>query len=318
MKRLAILFPGQGSQEVGMGARLAEAFAPAAQRFEQANDLLGYSLSKICFEDPQQQLNQTEYAQPALYTTCLACWDVLTRELGNLSATWFAGHSLGEFTALHAANSYSFEAGLQLVHQRANLMAQAGQKAPGGMAVIIGSQTTIIQQTCLQIQQEHGYVLVLANDNAPGQAVVSGDVAALEKLKELKSQLGYKLFRQLPISVACHSPRMSIVQAQFDQAIDDTPLQGALPPLIANTTASPIETPEQIRAELKKQLCGPVRWQESILALSALGIDHFLEIGPGEVLTGLVKRILPNANCAHFSQPEELPVLQEWLRGGTP
>ena len=317
MKKTAILFPGQGSQEVGMGARMAASFSSAAQCFEQASDVLGYSVTELCFHDPNNLLNQTEYSQPALYTTCMAYWNTVSEQFGpRIFPFCFAGHSLGQFTALGSANSYSFDDGLLLVHKRASLMAEAGKQAPGGMAVVIGGDLLSLQQTCATLQQQHGYVLVIANDNAPGQVVLSGDLAALQAIKDLKSQLGYKLFRQLPISVACHSARMSIVQPDFDHSINATPFEPAAAPLMANTSATLIQAPDPIRSELKEQLCGPVRWQESILALSALGIEQFLEIGPGEVLTGLVKRILPSAECIHFSHPEDLDAVQQWLDGG--
>ena len=286
----AFLFPGQGSQFVGMGRDLYDRQPAARALFDEADARLGFPLSRLCFDGPEEALTDTAVQQPALYTTSLAAWAVLT-ERGQANAAYVAGHSLGEFSALAAAGALGFADGLALVRRRGELMKLAGQRQPGGMAAILGLDAAPVAEVCATAAAETGGTVGVANDNCPGQVVITGDETALTRAMSLLAEAGARKVVRLPISIAAHSPLMDSVADAFAAAVAAAPLAAARIPVVANVTARPITTPDEIRAELTAQLTAPVRWTDSVRQLGALGVDAYVEVGPGDVLLGLVKRI---------------------------
>lgn len=306
----AALFPGQGSQSLGMGADIACEYEIARDTFAQADEILGYSLSEICWHGPAAALDQTANTQPALYVTSLAIWRVLRDLLPAAQPAWMAGHSLGELSALTAAGALDFAAGLRLVRARGSLMQRAGESQPGAMAAVLGLEMAVVRDLCSAVAQETGGTVVLANDNCPGQAVVSGDVPAVEKLIDAARAAGARRALRLAVSVAAHSPLMSAAQADFHDAVQATEFNSPAIPIIGNVSAQPLNTTDQIRAELHQQLTQPVRWTESMTALLDAGAQTFVEIGAGKVLTGLMRRI--NRQKARFNI-DSLRALESFL-----
>ena len=286
----AFLFPGQGSQFVGMGRDLYEREPVARALYDEADARLGLALSRLCFEGPEEALTDTAVQQPALFTTSLAAWAVLAAR-GEADAAYVAGHSLGEFSALAAAGALTFADGLALVRRRGELMKLAGERAPGGMAAILGLDAAPVAEVCAAAAATTGRLVGVANDNCPGQVVITGDETALAEAMSQLAAAGARKVVRLPISIAAHSPLMAAVAGDFAAAVEATPLTAARVPVVANVTATPITAPDAIRAELKAQLTAPVQWTGSVRALSAAGVAAYIEVGPGDVLLGLVKRI---------------------------
>lgn len=289
--RTAFIFPGQGSQIVGMGKDIAQSHTIARQVFEQANAMLGFDFAAVCFDGPEDQLNDTINTQPALFVTSIAILRTLQAQLPAAVPASVAGHSLGELTALTAAGSLTFEDGLLLVRERGRLMKLAGEQNPGAMAALLGIDAAAAQGLCTRASQETGVTVVLANDNCPGQLVISGHEAALEYAMQLAVEAGARKAVRLAVSIAAHSPLMSTAAVQFQHALAGIHFSDPQIPIYANITAAPLTGAEAIRQELNEQLTQPVRWTESIRAMIAAGIQRFVEIGSGNVLTGLLKRI---------------------------
>ncbi len=288
----AFLFPGQGSQYVGMGAALAAQYQVARQTFEEADDLLDFALSRLCFEGPDDTLTSTINAQPALYVAGIAALRTLYEALGQpFQPAYVAGHSLGELTALTAAGALSFPDGVKLVRRRGELMKEAGERSPGGMAAILGLEIPALEEICAQACAETRGIVVIANDNCPGQIVIAGDESTLNRAMDLAQTAGAKRTVRLPVSIAAHSPLMAQAAAEFRQALDATPFHPPMIPIMGNTQAKPLTTVETIRDELGAQLTSRVRWTESIQALLNAGLSTFVELGSKDVLVGLVKRI---------------------------
>lgn len=285
---VGLLFPGQGAQHVGMGRELADAHPVAARTFEEADDVLGFSLSRLMWEGPAEALTSTENAQPALYAHSTAAFRAVRERLGPVAAA--AGHSLGELSAHCAGGTWSFADGLRAVRRRGELMARANDTAPGTMAAVLGMELKAVAELCDEAR-EAGMVVVPANLNAPGQVVVSGEVAAVERLADAAKERGARKVVALDVSAAFHSPLMGPVADEFGERLAATPMKPPAFPVVSNVTAEAVpEDAGSIRELLVRQLTSPVRWAECVARMLELGASRFVELGPGKVLTGLNRR----------------------------
>jgi len=315
-KRTAFIFPGQGSQAVGMGADLAQHYHVARQTFQEADEVLGFDLSTLCFEGPEQALNDTVNAQPALYVSGIAALRTLYEVIGDLfEPAMMAGHSLGEITALTAAGAMSFPAGLRLVQRRGELMREAGTRSPGGMAAVLGLDVETVRAACREAAAESAGIVVVANDNCPGQVVIAGDEGALAAAMAKMSVLGAKRVVRLAVSIPAHSPLMSVIADSFAEAIDGTPMHTPVIPVVGNVYANPLKDVGAIKADLRAQLTSPVRWTESIQHMSAHGITTYVELGSKDVLVGLVKRIDREAERFVVDTPAGIDEFMAVLQG---
>jgi [acyl-carrier-protein] S-malonyltransferase len=303
MEKFAFVFPGQGSQYIGMGKDLWERNGAAREFFERADRLLNYSLSEICFEGPEEKLRQTKNTQPAIFLHSLALSNLLKDERAFAAA----GHSLGEYTALVYAGAMSFEDGLQLVRLRGELMQKACDERPGIMAAIIGLDQRVIREIC-QVARKDGIVQA-ASYNSPGQVVISGSVSGVRKAMEVAKERGARMAKELVVSGAFHSPLMESAAEQLKDAIERTPIREARMPVYANVTGAPTRKPDDIRAALAQQLTSAVQWEESIRNMVADGVSKFIEVGPGKVLQGLIKRISSEAEVRGIGRIEDLAVI---------
>lgn len=299
----AFLFPGQGSQHVGMGQAVYVHDPHSRAVFDQADTQLGYSLSSLCFNGPEETLTDTVHQQPALLVTSIATWFAMQARGWELPA-FAAGHSLGEFSALVVAGALTFADGLALVRRRGELMKAAGEREPGAMAAVLGLDIPQLETICTEASATTGRSVQVANDNCPGQVVISGDSVALAEAMTLAQGTGAKKVVQLPITIAAHSALMASAAADFAHAVDNTPITTPAVPVIGNVSARPLLTPEEIRVELKAQLTSRVRWTETIQYLSAQGVTKVVEVGSGDVLRGLVKRIERGMERTGFSLDE--------------
>jgi len=284
----AYVFPGQGSQYVGMGKDLFEQHPPSRALMEQADRLLGFSLTGICFAGPDDELRQTKNTQPAIFLHSVA----LFMATGARPAM-AAGHSLGEYSALVAAGSLAFEDALRLVRLRGELMQKAGEEHPGTMAAVVGLAPDLIEEVCREASAAG--VVQPANFNSPGQVVISGAVAGVRRGMELAKARGAKMVKELVVSGAFHSPLMAGAREGLRAALAGTPIRDARIPVYANVTAAPVRDAETIRDLLCRQLTSPVRWEESVHNMVRDGATAFTEVGPGKVLQGLIKRCEPQA-----------------------
>jgi [acyl-carrier-protein] S-malonyltransferase len=303
-KSTAFLFPGQGSQTLGMGQTLAQSYPTARDVYQEADEILGLPLSQISWEGPESDLNDTINTQPALFVHSIASLRILQEKFPAFYPTLVAGHSMGQISALVAAGSISFPDALRLIRKRGELMKAAGEQTPGGMAAIIGLDIDILQEICETVSTNTETVQI-ANDNCPGQIVISGSQSALDRAIEKAQIAGARRVVGLPVSIAAHSPLMETSQGEFIQAVENTPIDDPFIPVIGNVSAMPITTTATIRTELRSQLTRRVRWAESIQYMLEVGITSFFEIGTGSVLIGLLKRINQRAEGFPLGTPDD-------------
>ncbi len=296
MSKKAFLFPGQGSQYVGMAQDLFENSVEAKEMIRTADDALGVNLSYIMFNGPEDQLKQTEFTQPAIFLHSV----VLAGLIRTLHPDAAAGHSLGEYSALVSANAIQFYDAVKLVRVRGKAMQQAGEENKGTMAAVIGLDPEVVEECCSEASASG--IVQCANFNSPGQVVISGSVEGVKKGMEVCKSKGAKLVKELVVSGAFHSPLMDSARENLKEALDTTNIYDARIPVFVNVTAKPVVTKEEIKKYLYEQVTSPVRWEETIKNMISDGIEEFYEIGPGKVLQGLAKRINPDVKCFNIDK----------------
>jgi [acyl-carrier-protein] S-malonyltransferase len=299
--RTAYIFPGQGAQYVGMGRDLYDEFSSARAVFKQVDEALGFPLSKLCFEGPDEELRQTINAQPAIVTMSFALLAALREAKGSNTLpqpAFVAGHSLGEYTALAAAGVVDFATAVRLTRERGRLMHQAGLEQPGGMAAIIGLDEPVLANICARCGTR------IANINCPGQLVISGDRDKLAQARQLAEASGARLVIPLQVSGAFHTAAMQPAAEGLVEVLANISLAAPLVPIVANTTAREVTTAAAVKGELLNQLCNSVQWQRSVEYMIGNGVTTFVEIGPGKVLTGLVKRINRDVKTLNIGDAE--------------
>lgn len=289
---IAFVFPGQGSQSIGMLSQLADSYPIVRQTFEQASDVLGFKLWDLVSNGPENDLNQTQNTQPAMLAAGVAVWRVWC-DNSEIRPAWMAGHSLGEYTALVCANAIGFEDAVKLVAERGRLMQEAVPPGVGAMAAILGLEDHQVVNACSGVA--NGQIVAAANFNAPGQVVIAGDAAAVDRAIEALKALGAKRAVKLPVSVPSHCALMEAASERLNQVLQNIDIEMPNTTLIHNADVKSHGSPEVIRYALKEQLFKPVRWVESIKFMHEQGVAGFIECGPGKVLMGLNKRIAPDA-----------------------
>ena len=307
-KTTAFVFPGQGSQNVGMGRELAIHYPSAKQTFEEADSILGFALSKAMWEGPVDDLNATINTQPALYVHSLAAFRVFSQIYPLFKPAAVAGHSLGELSALTAAGALAFEAGLQLVCKRGDLMKQAGEKNPGSMAAVLNLDIPGLEKVCAEASRE-GEPVQVANDNCPGQVVISGSKAAVERAMAGAKAAGAKRAIPLAVSIAAHSKLMASIQGEWNEAVRAAEIKDPSIEIVGNVNAGPMRSADEICADIQSQMQSRVRWTETIQLLTNQGITNFVEAGPGNVLLGLIRRITPSTSGFSLGTPVDFEAL---------
>ena len=301
--KIAHVFPGQGSQSVGMGYKLYQSSPKAKEVFQEADEALQFSLSRLCFEGPEDELRQTINAQPAIMTVSVACLRAASEVNHTVSPAFVAGHSLGEYTALVAANVLGFTDAIRLVRERGRLMQKAGEIKPGGMAAIIGLDEAVLREICHESGAE------IANFNCSVQIVISGSKETLARAMELAKARDARRVILLQVSGAFHSTLMQPTIEGLSAAISQINFRTPEIPIVVNSTGQPVTTTEGVKEELLRQLCNCVQWQPSVEYMVEEGVSTFIEIGPGQVLSGLIKRISNKVQVLNMSDPESIKAL---------
>ncbi len=310
MKKTAFVFPGQGSQYAGMGQKMFAHYPAAREVFAEADEVLGFSLSRLCFEGPAEELQKTVNAQPAILTVSVACLQVLQEQGVRPAAA--AGHSLGEYTALVAAGALSFRDALLLVRKRGQYMQEAVPLGEGGMVAVLGLTAEAVAGICRQVE-EKGYRCDVANYNCPGQIVIAGERKALAEAVAMARAQGAKKCVELAVSAPFHSRFMCPAAERLADELAKTPVADPEVPVVANVTADYVNSGEEIRKLLAEQIYSPVRWEQSVHRLTGDGVNIFLEIGPGSVLTGLIRKIARPARAFNAEDPESLEKVLAYL-----
>ena len=301
--KTALLFPGQGSQRVGMGRDLAHEFAVARQTYEEADDVLGFALSRLCFDGPEDELTLTKHTQPAILTTSIAVFRALAER--GLAFDVVAGHSLGEWTALVAAGSIAFRDAVRLTHLRGQYMQDAVPAGQGAMAAVMGLDRAALQAVCERASAP-GEPVEQANLNGAGQIVISGSAAAVDRAIAEAKAAGAKRATRLAVSAPFHCSLMKPAADQLAAALAGVAIAAPRVPVIHNVTAQPNQDPERIRALLIEQVTAAVRWEESVQAIAAMGVTRAYELGSGSVLRGLIKRIAETIETTTIGEPHEV------------
>jgi [acyl-carrier-protein] S-malonyltransferase len=297
MSKIAFIFPGQGSQYPGMGKELADAFPVARQVFEEADEALGLKLSDLCFSGSEDELKLTANTQPAILATSIAVLRVLEQETG-LKAAYLAGHSLGEYSALVCSGALAFADAVRTVRARGTFMQEAVPVGTGTMAAMLSIEIDQLEDICREAAQ--GEVVSPANFNSPGQIVIAGSTAAISRAIEMAKGRGFRKTMLLPVSAPFHCAMMQPAADRLSAVLDAVTVHDMLLPVVANATALPNAAKEQVRSLLVTQVCAPVLWEQSVIAMVGLGVTRFIEIGPGKVLCGLVKRISKEVELANI------------------
>jgi [acyl-carrier-protein] S-malonyltransferase len=313
MSKTAFLFPGQGSQSVGMGRDLATAFPLARQTFEEANDALGFDLADLCFNGPEEQLRLTEFTQPAIFTVSVAALRVL--DAAGTTADYLAGHSLGEYSANVAAGAIEFAQAVRTVRRRGQLMQQAVPAGEGAMAAILGMQAEAVAAVCQDASRELGAPVEPANLNTPEQTVISGATVAVERVVELARERGAKRAVMLQVSAPFHCSLMQPAQDALAPVLAGIAFSSAKIPVVVNVDARLVTEAAELRDALVRQVTGAVRWTESMQLLIAQGVTTFVEVGPGKVLSGLLRQIDRSQKCAQVDDPAGVEKLATVLSG---
>ena len=311
MSKLAFVFPGQGAQYVGMGEDLWKNFPYVKDLFEEANEILGFDLKRLCFEGPESELKKTENTQVCVFLVSLASALVVEKELG-LRSDYLAGHSLGEYTALCVAGVIPFREALRLVRKRGEFMRDSCPEGVGAMAALLGLERDRAFELCQKARRE-GEVLVPANFNCPGQIVISGHKEAVERAISMVKEFGGKKAVLLEVSGAFHSPLMEEASKKLEEFLRGIEFNGFKVPVVSNVNAEPYSDPQKAKELLVLQVKSPVLWEDSIRRLVALGVNTFVELGPGKVLTGLIKRTVPEIKTLNLEVFQDLKVLKEGL-----
>ena len=302
--KIAYVFPGQGSQNVGMGRDLYNSYSSAREVFDEANAALGFPISRLCFEGPEEELVETNNVQPAVLAVSLACLKAVQQNKEGLpSPSFVAGHSLGEYTALVAADVLSLTNAIRLVRERGRLMHEAGQKNPGGMLAIIELDREVVEDICLQTKTD------VSNINCPGQIVISGSIEALAKAKNLAKMKGARRIIPLKVSGAFHSSLMEPIIGEFKEIVSSFEFHPATIPIIANVSAQPLSDIDSIKQELLSQLRCCIQWERCVEYMVSSGVSTFYEIGPGKVLSNLIKRINPQVQTFNVSGTDSIAQL---------